>query len=93
MTRTRCCCALIVLLSTCDQSSAKGGSYHMEDRYNPQHIESLPSEVRNSILHGCAEPKALHPFASYFDKSKLLRTSWRLSISGIEHQDRKLRGE
>jgi hypothetical protein len=70
MTRTRCFCALIVLLSTCGQSSAKGGSYHMEDRYNPQHIESLPSEVRNSILRGCAEPKALHRFASYFDNSR-----------------------
>jgi hypothetical protein len=42
----------------------------MEDRYNPQHIDSLPSEVRSSILHRCAEPKALHPFASYFDNSR-----------------------
>jgi hypothetical protein len=69
MKSTRCFCALIVLLA-CSQALAKGGSYHMEDRYNPQHIDSLPSEVRNSILHRCAEPKALHPFASYFDNSR-----------------------
>lgn len=69
MKSTRCFCALIVLL-TCSQALAKGGSYHMEDRYNPQHIDSLPSEVRSSILHRCAEPKALHPFASYFDNSR-----------------------
>jgi hypothetical protein len=69
MNSTRCFCALIVLL-TCSQALAKGGSYHMEHRYNPQHIDGLPLEVRNSILHRCAEPKALHPFASYFDNSR-----------------------
>ena len=42
-------CALILasLLST--QSSAKGGGMHSEDRYNPQHINSLPPEIRNAI--------------------------------------------
>ena len=69
MNSISCFCTLIVLL-TCSQALAKGGSYHMEDRYNPQHIDGLPSEVRNSILHRCAGPKALHPFASYFDNSR-----------------------
>ena len=31
---------------------------------------SLPPEVRNFILHGCSEPKALHFFAIYFDNLK-----------------------
>jgi hypothetical protein len=71
MTVTRCLCVLITLLFASSQSSAKGGNFgRSEDRYNPQHIDSLPSEVRNSILHGCAEPKALHPFAGYFDDLK-----------------------
>jgi hypothetical protein len=70
MTSIRCFCALIVLLLTCSQPLAKGGSYRTEDRYNPQHIDGLPSEVRNSVLHRCAEPKALHSFASYFDDSR-----------------------
>ena len=58
---TRCLCALTAILLTCGLLSAKGGSYHTEDRYNPQHISSLPLEIRNSILHRCSEPKALHP--------------------------------
>jgi hypothetical protein len=66
---TRCFCALIVMLLACTQLSARG-NYHTEDRYNPQHIDSLPADVRNSILHRCSEPKALHSFASYFDKPK-----------------------
>jgi hypothetical protein len=70
MTKTRCFWAMAGLLLTCSPSYAKGGNYHTEDRYNPQHIESLPAEVRNSIFHRCAEPKALHPFASYFDNSR-----------------------
>jgi hypothetical protein len=68
---TRCLCVLIALLLTCSQSLTKGGAFgRSEDRYNPQHIESLPPEVRNSILHRCAEPKAVHPFATYFDDLK-----------------------
>jgi hypothetical protein len=71
MTIARCHRVLIALLLTCSQSLAKGGAFgRSEDRYNLQHIDSLPPEVRNSILHGCAEPKALHPFAIYFDDLK-----------------------
>ena len=60
---------LFALLITCNGLSAKGGSYRMEDRYNPQHIDSLPAEIRTSILRKCKEPKALHPFAAYSDGS------------------------
>jgi hypothetical protein len=66
----RCIFALAVLLWTCAQSSAKAGGFHTEDRYNPQHIDNLPPGVRNAIYHRCRTPKALHPFASYFDNSK-----------------------
>jgi hypothetical protein len=52
---------------SCIQASAKGGNLHTEDRYNPQHIDSLPPEIRNAILRQCSIPKALHPFASYSD--------------------------
>jgi hypothetical protein len=71
MTITRCTCAIAgVLLFTCAHLSAKGGNFHTEDRYNPQHIDNLPLEIRNSILHKCSTPKALHPFARYFDGDK-----------------------
>ena len=68
MTIARCFCALIASVLTGSQSAAT--NYRTEDRYNPQHIDSLPREIRNSILHRCAEPKALHSFASYFDDSR-----------------------
>src|SRR6516165_11676102 len=70
MVMTRCLCVVAVALLTCGQVSAKGGSLRTEDRYNPQHIDSLPPEIRTSILRKCSEPKALHPFASYFDNLK-----------------------
>ena len=57
----------VLLLTCCTELLAKGGSYHMEDRYNPQHIDSLPPEIRGSILEKCKNPKALHPFAKYSD--------------------------
>jgi hypothetical protein len=66
----RCVYALMAVLLTCAQSSAKGGGIHSEDRYNPQHIDNLPPEIRNAIYHRCSTPRALHPFASYFDNSK-----------------------
>ena len=67
---TRFLYVLFALLLTCTELLAKGGNVQMEDRYNPQHIDMLPAEVRNSILHRCNEPKALHSFAGYFDDSK-----------------------
>lgn len=50
--------------------SAKGGSFRSEDRYNPQHIGGLPSEICDAIYHMCNTPKALHTFASYSDNSR-----------------------
>jgi hypothetical protein len=70
MTITRCICALLTLLLTCDQLSAT--NYRTEDRYNPQHIDRLPPEIRNSILRRCNEPKAMHPFAGYFDGERTI---------------------
>lgn len=62
--------ALIALLLSCGPSSPRGSSYHVEDRYNPQHIDNLPADVRNALLRRCDMPKALHSFASQGDGSK-----------------------
>jgi hypothetical protein len=69
---------------------AKGDNYQMEDRYNPQHIDSLPPEIRKSILCQCDEPKASHPFASYSDGSKRIELHFehfvgprRTNVSGV----------
>jgi hypothetical protein len=61
----RCLCVFILVSLLSNQSSAKGGGMHSEDRYNPQHIESLPPEIRNAIIHRCSTPRALHTFAVY----------------------------
>lgn len=62
---SRCVVAFILVPLIGNQSFAKGGSLTSEDRYNPQHIESLPPEIRDAVIHRCGTPKALHPFASY----------------------------
>jgi hypothetical protein len=41
-------CAFFALLVSSTELSARGGNYHTEDRYNPQHISSLPAEIRSS---------------------------------------------
>jgi hypothetical protein len=51
-------CATIAVLLTCAQAFAKGGSMRSEDRYNPQHIQSLSPEVRNAIMRMCGETNA-----------------------------------
>ena len=61
----RCVCALTLIALSQNQLLARGGNFRSEDRYNPQHIDSLPPEIRNAIYRMCREPKALHPFASY----------------------------
>ena len=70
MTSVRYLYVFLALSLTCTELLAKGGNVRSEDRYEPQHIDRLPPEIRNSILRRCNEPKALHPFASYFDDSK-----------------------
>jgi hypothetical protein len=54
---------LVPLIS--NQSFANGGSYRSEDRYDPDHIESLPSEILDALIHRCGTPNALHEFAGY----------------------------
>lgn len=64
--------AVMTVLLIGDAALAKGSSYHAEDRYNPQHIQSLPPEVRASILRQCGDPKALHEFAVYSNHDRIV---------------------
>ena len=62
---SRFSCA-VILMSLCgSQSFAKGGSLTSENPDNPQHVESLPPEIRAAIIRQCRGPKAHHNFASY----------------------------
>ena len=69
---TRILYATVTALLVTGGAMAKGGSYHEEDRYNPQHILELPLEIRASIEHECSVPRALHDFAAYFDHNRIV---------------------
>jgi hypothetical protein len=66
---SRCLVAFILvsLLSTLSSARGGGGFGRSEDRDNPDHIESLPPEIRDAVIHQCITPRALHPFAHYTD--------------------------
>ena len=60
--------AVLAALFVGHHAVAKGGNMRSEDRYDPQHFEDLPPELRQEVLRLCAAPKALHDFASYSDR-------------------------
>jgi hypothetical protein len=65
----------IVLLATITQmlpAFARSGGIHIEDPWNPQHINGLPPEIRNVLVHMCGGPRAQHQFAGYFQNSRLI---------------------
>jgi hypothetical protein len=70
MALRRIFCAVLAVLLTCGELSARGMGQPAEDPHNPEHINGLPTEIRSAIMNRCTTPKALHTFASYFDHSK-----------------------
>jgi hypothetical protein len=62
----------IMIVALLSEAALARGSYHEEDRYNPQHIQTLPKEIRASIQRQCAEPRALHEFAAYSDDDRIV---------------------
>jgi|SRR5579872_1095597 len=62
-----CLFALVAALAINVQLHAKGSNMRSEDRYDPQHIENLPPEIRQQVFKLCRAPKALHDFARYSD--------------------------
>ena len=63
---------LLVITSQASPASARGGGLHSEDRWNSQHIDGLPAEVRNAVARMCAGSRAEHQFAGYFQNSRVL---------------------
>jgi hypothetical protein len=62
----------IGLLAT-SQALARGGGVHLEDRWNPQHIDGLPEEIRNALARMCGgASRAEHQFARSSSNSGLL---------------------
>jgi hypothetical protein len=42
---------VVVALAALPFAHAKSGVVHLQNRYNSQHISSLPAEVQNAIAH------------------------------------------
>jgi hypothetical protein len=67
---------IVALLVGCDlvSAQARSGGTPPEDRWNPQHIASLPAEIRNAIApyaRVCGGPLAAeHSFVRYFQSGK-----------------------
>ena len=57
---------LLATVSLASPAFARGGPPHLLDpAWNPQHISSLPAEVRNAVAQMCGNSQAEHQFASY----------------------------
>jgi len=52
---------------------ARGSNVGHDDAWNSERIDRLPPEVRNVVIHICANPRAGHYFATYFDNSHLIK--------------------
>jgi hypothetical protein len=69
---SRCFVAFVLLASLDSQLLAKGGTVRNEDYYDPEHLNRLPPEVRDTVFHQCGTARAMHPFAQYKDNLQTL---------------------
>lgn len=66
--------AAILLLGFANPPAfARASQVGHDDPWNVDHIDSLPPVVRNAVMHMCADPRAGHYFATYFDNSRLIK--------------------
>ena len=66
--------ATIVLFGFADRPAfARGSQVGHDDPWNSEHIQGLPPEVRNAVIHMCGDPRAGHYFATYFDSSHVIK--------------------
>jgi hypothetical protein len=59
------CLTLLLTLLQPTKGSAKGGTFSLEQLYNPEHIAWLPLEIRRVVASKCPEPRATHEFSNY----------------------------
>ena len=63
---------LLVTASLASPVSPRGGLHLLDPAWNPQHINALPAEVRNALMHMCGDSQAEHLFASYSQNFRFL---------------------
>jgi hypothetical protein len=68
-------CAILALTFLAQPGAlAKSGGPSHDDPWNAEHIDGLPADVRNSVLHMCqARPSAAHYFATYLDNARIIK--------------------
>jgi hypothetical protein len=63
---------LLAAASLASPAFARGGLHLLDPAWNPQHISSLPAEVRNDLAHMCGDSQAEHQFATYSENLRTL---------------------
>ena len=73
-TRLSAIAVAILIVSFANRPAYARGSYvGHDDPWNSERIDRLPPEVRNVVIHICANSRAGHYFATYFDNSHLIK--------------------
>ena len=76
----------ILLLAVFAQSSAfaRAGTFSHDEPWNAEHINRLPPEVKNSVIHMCGmAPNAAHYFATYLADARIIKLALNISAKYI----------
>jgi hypothetical protein len=66
--------ALLLCLCNRQPALARGSQVGHDDPWNSEHIDRLPPEVRDAVVHMCGNPpRAGHYFATYFDHAHVIK--------------------
>ena len=63
---------LLATASLASPAFARGTLHLLDPAWNPEHIRSLPAELRNALAHMCRDSKAEHQFARYSQSLRIL---------------------
>jgi hypothetical protein len=79
------CCALVSALLQPTTGSTKGGTFSLEELYNPAHVTELPPEIRQIVVSKCNEPRATHGFFGYRDGTDDIVLNYEHLLCGLSH--------
>jgi hypothetical protein len=77
--------ALILTLLNPGAGSAKGGPITLDEPYSPEHVTSLPLEIRQIIVNECKEPRATREFFNYTDGTSEIVLHYEHLLCGISN--------
>lgn len=66
--------ALLVCVAGSPHALARASQAGHDDPWSAEHIDRLPPEIRNALIHMCgSSPQASHYFATYLDHAQLIK--------------------